>query len=700
MTATATTQPALDDLLDHAGWLRRLATGLVHDSGEAEDLAQEVFLVAARERPANLRHPRAWLAAVARKLALTRSRSDARRSHRERTRPAPDPGQSTDDLVAEAELGRAVAQLVLGLDDPYRTVLLMRYWRDLPPRRIAAQLHRPVETVKVQLRRGLEHLRARLDEQHGRRTTWAGLLVPLASPRSSAALAPSVAAWLGVGALVAAVWFGGNALRAGAFGSAPVAQAITPPARPELAPVSLAAAGLEPPADLRQERQSEDAEPALPATSEELAATETAEDEIAPPPVPGAPWRGRLRGLNGRSLDGVELRSSRADSVLTALAALGYFEDQDQAAAARPTTTTATITTTTTDRQGVFELPVREPGEVRSATDDLHIIGWAHSARPVDGEQFDVFAAETLVLAIEVHDERGKPRAHLELAFTDTCPREVSRRLPSGFGLQCTQRVVTTDQHGLARVVLPRIPVLLELAGRPRQSFEVEECSLPRGRVSRTKSGRAELTSPALLDLTRVRRESRISLLVPHEQPGDAHQLWGSVVHANGTPAVGAQVLLAGVATTTDSEGQFEFEVEAVAAQDALAIFEAGQSPLFIELYGAEIEHMEDPAFAGVFTLPVTQLTLGGVLLDEAGDPLAYRRYWLHDPTHVQSLSDSLEAHAADTANAWSYTGPDGRFELRGLRPRDYRIGVQLSDDRAHTFGPFPAGSSDLRLVP
>lgn len=693
MTATATTQPALDDLLAHAGWLRRLATGLVHDSGEAEDLAQEVFLIAARERPADLKHPRAWLAAVARKLAFTQARSRARRVEREQTRPTPEPGHSPDELVAEAELGHRVAQLVLELDEPYRTVLLMRYWRDLPPRKIATELERPVETIKVQLRRGVEQLRKRLDTQHGDRSTWAALLIPLASPRASTGIASGVAAWLALGVIGCAVWIGGGILRAGASGPAPVAVAIAPLARPGQEQASPAGVTLQPPAELRQQVRPEGAGATASEPRTELAAAAPEEEEAPPLREPGSPWRGRLRKLDGRSLAGAELTTTLESSTganLAALVALGYLGDEAVPAQL----------TTTTDRQGVFELPVREPGDVMSATDDLHIIGWTHTADPVDGEQFDVFASETVVLVVEVHDEQGKPRTEFELTFTDSCPKEVSRRLPPGIGLQCTQRTLTTDQQGQLRVTLPRIPVFLELAGRPRQMFEIEECSLSPSRVRRTKRGPAELTSPVRLDLTRVKRESNISLLVPEESTGHRRQLWGSVMHANGTPSAGAEVLLAGVSTTTDSEGQFEFEVDGVTRQDALVIFETGQSPLYIERYGGEIEHMEDPAFAGVFTLPLTQLTIAGVLLDEAGEPLSYRRYWLDNPTHVQSLSDSLEAHAAGTASAWSYTGPDGHFEVRGLRPRDYRLRVQISDKRAHTFGPFPAGSPDLRLVP
>ena len=58
---------------------------------------------------------------------------------------------------------------VMILDEPVRTVVLLRYWEGLPPRRIAARLEIPVETVRTRLKRGLHKLRVRLDGECGGR---------------------------------------------------------------------------------------------------------------------------------------------------------------------------------------------------------------------------------------------------------------------------------------------------------------------------------------------------------------------------------------------------------------------------------------------------------------------------------------------------------------------------------------------------
>ena len=49
---------------------------------------------------------------------------------------------------------------MLALDEPYRTVILMRYYEDLTPSQIAEHLGLPAATVRTRLRRGLERLRS------------------------------------------------------------------------------------------------------------------------------------------------------------------------------------------------------------------------------------------------------------------------------------------------------------------------------------------------------------------------------------------------------------------------------------------------------------------------------------------------------------------------------------------------------------
>ena len=53
-----------EDLLAHAGWLRRLALRLVRDADVADDLVQETMIASARHGPEPRESVRPWLAKV------------------------------------------------------------------------------------------------------------------------------------------------------------------------------------------------------------------------------------------------------------------------------------------------------------------------------------------------------------------------------------------------------------------------------------------------------------------------------------------------------------------------------------------------------------------------------------------------------------------------------------------------------------
>lgn len=74
-------RPALrpEDLLSDLGWLRRLASSLIHDVDAADDVVQET-LIAATTQPAPSGSVRAWLAAIVRNLALARARGRPQKS--------------------------------------------------------------------------------------------------------------------------------------------------------------------------------------------------------------------------------------------------------------------------------------------------------------------------------------------------------------------------------------------------------------------------------------------------------------------------------------------------------------------------------------------------------------------------------------------------------------------------------------------
>jgi RNA polymerase sigma factor (sigma-70 family) len=188
-----------EELLAHSAWLQRLARRLV-DSTTADDLVQETWATAVRAQPDRDRPLRPWLAEVLRNLVRMRARSTARWQARTAAVgaaidvPLPTP----EELLTQHQAQRAVAEAVAGLDEPYRSTLLLCYAQDIEPTEIARQQGIPAGTVRWRLKRAIDRVRTTMDERHGGdRRAWVLALAPLtrtAVGLTSGAAATSVAA--------------------------------------------------------------------------------------------------------------------------------------------------------------------------------------------------------------------------------------------------------------------------------------------------------------------------------------------------------------------------------------------------------------------------------------------------------------------------------------------------------------------------
>jgi RNA polymerase sigma-70 factor (ECF subfamily) len=197
-----------DRLLEHAAWVRRLARRLVSDPNVADDAAQDALTAALRSGPREEARTRAWFAAVVRSFVRRRARGEERRAQREEAVAQPERLDPTDEIVERAMASRAVVDAVLELPEPYRKTILMRWFDDVPPARIAEIRGEPVETVRTRLKRGHAMLRERLaslgvDSRSGRRVEGLRALTllfdPLAAPVTLASSASAAAPVVGVG---------------------------------------------------------------------------------------------------------------------------------------------------------------------------------------------------------------------------------------------------------------------------------------------------------------------------------------------------------------------------------------------------------------------------------------------------------------------------------------------------------------------
>lgn len=200
------------DLVAQQEFLRRLALDLVGRPEEADELVQEANLRALDRPPEDAHSLRGWLATVIGRLAARSRWRAAQRCEREREAARP---EAIESGLEELENARCLFDGLSKLPEPYRQALVLRYWRDQSPERIARALDVPVETVRSRLARGRRQLREELERRgFGGARGLAATLVGLAWPSQgwlSIALEP-LTGWmrrwrleLATGALVAAL---------------------------------------------------------------------------------------------------------------------------------------------------------------------------------------------------------------------------------------------------------------------------------------------------------------------------------------------------------------------------------------------------------------------------------------------------------------------------------------------------------------
>jgi RNA polymerase sigma-70 factor (ECF subfamily) len=206
-----TSDVSVHALLQEAEWAQRLARALV-GAEDGPDLAQDGMLAALRRRPDGERPLRPWLAHVLRNLARNRKRDDRRRRVRHVAAAADSlpPDVTPEELLSRMELQATLASMVSGLPEPYRQMILFRYYEGLTSEEIGERLGVSAGTIRWRLKVAVDQLRQRLDETfEGDRRRWVRLMTPLLPHRVPGGVVGFATAWLaastGLVVLLAAV---------------------------------------------------------------------------------------------------------------------------------------------------------------------------------------------------------------------------------------------------------------------------------------------------------------------------------------------------------------------------------------------------------------------------------------------------------------------------------------------------------------
>ena len=530
--------PAPEVLLEHGDFLRALARRLLQDEHLAEDAVQQTFAQALSSPP---RHDgvRAWLATVLRNLVRNSRRADQRRVARERsvaqTSLVPSAEEVHQREAQREALRRQVVHAVLGLPEPYRATVLLRYFEHLSPSEIAKHDGLSASTVRTRLQRGHELLRRRLDDAHrGDRQRWLLAMVPFA--RNSAPAAAAVSA-LPL-SLLAMKKF---AIILAAFvGVLLVYVAVSPFSTTTPAPIAPAAAAASQPAGVVAAKQSADP---LRRSATEAAVERTGEVSLPTEFATAlAGFRGRVLRADGTPASGCSLQLYRVamDAVLGA----DGLASTDAAAEPR---LRAGVATTSVD--GAFVIDgVRPRGlfvlrcGVGSEEQTTRVVQRA----PAPGEVVDLgdlVLSGVAVLTGTVVDDDGTPVADAEVRAVDL-PAPFLAMLPLLSFDPCGAVAVRRPQGSAALVEVP--PWLRELWGslpipmtRTAGDGTFRLAGVPAGSTTLAvaKSGLATATRANVrAELAAVRDVGTVRL-------GDGEELVVAVTEPDGAPVAGVEVM-------------------------------------------------------------------------------------------------------------------------------------------------------------
>ena len=604
-------------VLRHTQWLRRLATGLVGEGPDAEDLIQETWLAAVRRPPRALGQTpeeaglRSWLASVLRNRARVRLRSSNRRSWLERELERDGDEPSVAESVERASVQRELMDAVLGLQESWRDVVILRYFDDLPPREIGRRLGVPANVVRSRLHRALEALRARLDRAHGGdRRSWCVALAPLLA-------AEEVGGNLGLGALLmktqtkvlagTLVAMGLLAVTGGrllstrsAEGAASLAEVRTPtPPLAEAPPPATAAVG---------EPESGERTPA---------AVPTVEPAAAAPLL----LEGRVRDVTGRGVADLAVAFAEVGGALAATGAV-------------------------TAADGSFSLP-----------------------HPGSAGRLEVLADEWFTLLGEDVGAAAPERA-LELVVGPAHRYAGVVSDESGWPVELAEVVVSPDlsllaalRPGVQRSRTPRWSTSTDEDGR----FELPVVGWLEGtNLSVRKHGFRREVRP-LPDESRTDLEVLLRPLASKDAA-----LSGQVLLPSGAPAAEAWVLVGGGSTRADSQGRFSIGREA--GDDEVVAAMRGYLPVRRAL-GADVTEL-----VLTLGSPALEI-IGRVLGEDGSPVEGAKVWtWDETKVGFRvEDSDSLEdfvGFAGDAASSsrHQHTNAAGAFRLTGLLERGYVV--------------------------
>lgn len=656
-----------DRLVSHSARVRSFAHSLTADAALAEDIAQEAIIQALLHGAED--HPQlgAWLARTVRNRLYQEYRSAARRRRRETLVVAAESSDGDVDRLAREEMVESLRQAVMGLEEPYRTTVILRYFHELTPSGVAEQMRVPVKTVQTRLTRGLARLRERLGRRGDRQSTRWAMVGVFGRHGTPGRLLSSMALRV-VAAVLAVTLVGVSVFRL---------QEISP-TQVALARAVLAPAVTSPPA-LHS-----------PATATRIA------PGVEPPPVATSVFHGIVIDTDGVPLRGarivyreLELRLNLGQAFtldtgdLLLPSAADHHAISDGAGRFRiavPTPPSAAEPRRSTGGFPLLEFNVRQAQERSGA-----LFALAEGCVPlfvalVDAHDLaldhHLVVAQRGVVTGVVIDDNDVPQGGCGIAWD--APEHLRERL--GVPLSSAFTAVPSGEAD------------------PRGRFTMDAVPLIDGAVLCAVRGREQQGTVAVPLAPRSDVLLRLQRL-----PATRPAVFGHLLGAAGEPVSWGAVTDGANVAIADANGDYRLEFVHPSLAPRLTAIARGLLPAYAPLPAVDARE----ELCHDFVLDRPPLRLAGMVVDEDGRALAGVRVGIDEMT---PLWDGVVETPVCVEHVLERRGPEvwigsltddfGRFEIVGLAERTYHL--TAAEERGPRFarlGPVDAGRQDVVIT-
>ena len=176
--ADSSRDEAIEEIVrQHSRLVYRIAYAVLRRHHDAEDATQETFLRVLRysSKLAAVEDPKTWLARIAWRVAVDRSKRSGRRQEipldqpEQPMREVVSPHASADQTIQGTQVGEALEKLIAALPEKLRAPLILSAIEEMSPREIAATLNINEAAVRSRVFRARQTLKEKLAQRVAKR---------------------------------------------------------------------------------------------------------------------------------------------------------------------------------------------------------------------------------------------------------------------------------------------------------------------------------------------------------------------------------------------------------------------------------------------------------------------------------------------------------------------------------------------------